>query len=118
MQTPIRTPTQGRTLSDHAQITSMYNDVMSIAFFMDPCSRQVAQNRLKIEKTLAELSDRLHKETDEDFIQLTQKKIDSARYQLQELTEEFDGCHVGDIHSRVNQLMSYFDGPRLCPNLS
>lgn len=108
-------PDRGPTWLDYQDL---YNDIMTIAFFMDPRSKQVAQGRLKIEKRLAELSDRLHKETDEDFIQFTQKKLDSARSQLEELTDEFDGGHVGDMHSRFNKFTSLFDGPQFYPNLS
>lgn len=112
---PTSPAQSGPTWSDY---TKLYNDIMSVAFFMDPQSKRVAQGRLETKERIAQLSDRLQKETDEDFIQLTQKKLDTAKNDLEQLTDEFDGGHVGDIHSRFNQFTSLFDGPQLYPDLN
>ena len=119
-QSPVRQASispaiTGPTWSDY---TKLYNDVMSVAFFMDPQSKRVAQGKLETKEKIAELSDRLQKETDEDFIQLTQKKLDTAKNDLEQVTDEFEGGHVGDIHSRFNEFSRLNGGPHLHLDLS
>lgn len=113
-QSPVRQASispaiTGPTWSDFHKL---YKDIMSIAFFLDPQSRQAVLSRGEAERTVANLTDRLQKETDEDFIQLAQKKFDSATLHLEQLKEEFEGGHVGDIHNRFNEFSSSFLGPR------
>ena len=70
-QPPTSPAIAGPTWSDFRKL---YSDVMSIAFCMDPRSRQVAWMRLDSEKRIAKLSDRLKHETDQDFIEFTNQK--------------------------------------------
>lgn len=90
---------------------------MTLVFFLDPAIRQVVGRNLQCEITVARLSDRLNHETNKDFIEFTHQKIDDASSQLHMLGEEFEGSHVGDIHTRVNEFSSLFSRPQLEPRL-
>ena len=100
----------GPTWSDFQKL---YHDVMTLVFFLDPAMRQVVGRKLQYEKTVARLSDRLQNETDKDFIDFTLQKIEDASTQLRMLGDEFEGSHVGDIHTRFNEFSSLFSGPQL-----
>ena len=86
---------------------------MTLVFYLDPAMRQLVGRKFQYEETVARLSDRLQNETDKDFIEFTHQKINDASTQLRMLGDEFEGSHVGDIHTRFNEFSSLFAGPRL-----
>ena len=87
---------------------------------MKPVGQKVAREQrcclvCTTKRKILKLSERLQNETDKDFIEFTHQKIDDASSDLLRLSEEFEGGHVGDIHSRFNEFSSSFHGPQLEP---
>ena len=88
---------------------------MSISLFQDPHIRLVIVQQAETESTISNLTDRLQRETEQDFIQFTEKKLDIARLRLKELRDEFEGSHVGDLLSRCNEYSRSMNGPLFEP---
>ena len=94
-------------------------DIMSISLFQNPDIREVVVHQVETETTISRLTDRLHTElqteTDQDYIQLTKKKLVAAELRLEELQDEFEGSHVGDVLSRCNEYSRSMNGPLFQP---
>lgn len=111
---PVTTSTPSPAMwTTRTDFQKFCKDVMSISFFQDPHARQVVVQHAETESTIAQLTDRLERETDQDFIQITEKKLDTAKLRLQRLQDEFEGSHVGDIFSRCNEYSRSMNGPTL-----
>lgn len=90
----------------------LHSHLMSMVFRFDPRSKQVIVQGLEAKRTIAKLTDRLQGETEEDFIQFTQKKLDDANIHLEKLQEEFEGSLVGGIYSRLNEYSQSMNVPQ------
>lgn len=84
---------------------------MSKTFLHDPASRQLSHRMSELDKTIAQLTDRLHNETDEDFYQFTQKKLRVAHTELEHTTGEFKGSRAGEYYSIFSKFSLKFGGP-------
>ena len=98
----------GPTWSDYKEL---YEECMSKTFLHDPASRQLSHRMSESEKTITQLTDRLHNDTDEDLYQLTQKKLRNAHTELEHATKEFKGSQAGEYHSIFSKFSLKFDGP-------
>ncbi|KAL3136204.1 hypothetical protein ABBQ32_007218 [Trebouxia sp. C0010 RCD-2024] len=61
----------------------LYKDIMLKIFSRDNRCAKVCNSMFKLERKVAELKDRKQKETDQDFIQLAQKKLNKANADLE-----------------------------------
>ena len=50
-----KSPAQSGPTPTWSDYTKLYNDIMSVAFFMDPQSKRVAQGRLETKERVAQL---------------------------------------------------------------
>lgn len=63
------------------------------------------------QKQVAELTDRVRKETDTDFHLLAQKKLSKAQKELADLQAQFGGEIAVDVHEKLCDLSTRFGGP-------
>ena len=112
---------QGGPVPDSPMRTTSTNfrnfckDIMSISLFQNPDIREVVVHQVETESTISRLTDRLQRENEQDFIQFTEKKLDIAKLRLEELQDEFEGSHVGDVLSRCNEYSRSMNGPLFEP---
>ena len=89
----------------------LYKDIMLTIFLVDKQGAEVCKSMIKLERKVAELKDRKHTETDVDFIELTQKKLDKANADLENMVGEFEGGSAAKVTSYFNDLNSTHGGP-------
>jgi hypothetical protein len=69
-------------------------------FSADRRNAEVVNTIIALSKEAAGLTNRMAKETDADFIHLTQQKLVMAKCKLEEKTKEFEQEISADLHNR------------------
>ena len=113
--TSTQAPSDDGLWTTRTEFQKFCKDAMSISLFQDPHIRLVIVQQADTESTISNLTDRLQRETEQDFIQFTEKKLDIAKLRLKELQDEFEGSHVGDLLSRCNEYSRSMNGPLFEP---